>query len=249
MADIYDTNSANKQQNQNWVQRNSDWLTPIATTAAQLGYNIYANKQAQNYNAQQAEIQRQYETKMANTAYQRQQADLAAAGLNPHLAGGQGGADTTAGAAASSSGMNPMDLSGLNAYSLQTALTHAQLSNLEADTAMKNKQSGKTKKETEYIENKMGLETALNEIQVKLGQAQTKTEKIKAQQEQQLLINQMIQNYYEFMTGQKMSSSAMDSIAGAIKMRIANKGNFESADTLYQMIKAEIDQYNKGHKK
>lgn len=72
--------------------------------------NIYAQVKtderqadAQEFNASQAEIQRDYQTKMANSAWQRGMTDMKAAGLNPILAYQKGPASSPTGAAASTS--------------------------------------------------------------------------------------------------------------------------------------------------
>lgn len=56
------------------------------------------------YNAEQAQIQRNWQEYMSNTSYQRAVKDMEAAGLNPALAFQNGGASTPSGYSASTGG-------------------------------------------------------------------------------------------------------------------------------------------------
>lgn len=70
-------------------------------TAAEL---TGAEREQNAFNAEQAQIDRDFQAQMSNTAYQRGVADMQAAGVNPALAMSQGGASTPSGSTASGSG-------------------------------------------------------------------------------------------------------------------------------------------------
>ena len=109
----------------------------------------------QEFQSDQAQINRDFQVEMANTSFQRRVADLKAAGLSPMLAYSQGGAAVPTGSQASSAANigeasasagstarqininRESALSQINLQDSQESLNRAQAFNVDADTQIK----------------------------------------------------------------------------------------------------------------
>lgn len=156
-------------------------LTATGTAAINNYFNRQNIKEQNRFNASEAEKQRQYEAEMSNTAYQRAYEDMSKAGLNPNLAGGQGGASTPSGSAASSAGVAQFDLAGAMNANANAATIRAQIENMNADTTLKGKQSGKTEAEMESTQIDNLYKEELKKLEILTQQANN--EKVKAETE------------------------------------------------------------------
>lgn len=91
---------------------------------ATAAYNQWASEEAgRRFNAEEAQKNRDWQTEMANTAYQRAMADAKKAGINPYYVVGNAGAATGSSASASYGGGKAPNYAGGNGYGKQTADT------------------------------------------------------------------------------------------------------------------------------
>lgn len=106
-----------------------DSLTPGVGALASGVLGFFSGQDRNSAQMAQAQSQMDFQERMSSTAYQRAVADIKAAGLNPALAYGQGGASSPAGAMAQIE--NP------TAQAVQSAMASAQVANIQADTVNK----------------------------------------------------------------------------------------------------------------
>jgi len=129
----------------------------LAGSAISGGLGYFGTQQTNAANAQQAQLNRDFQAGQTGTAYQRAVADMKAAGLSPMLAYSQGGASSGSGATA----VMQDKLSALSSGAKQGLMLKQQLDAQRLDNANRVATIGKTEQDT-----KTGLanENAANEL-------------------------------------------------------------------------------------
>lgn len=97
----------NQSQNFQNNVNNANWEHAQAASLKQWQRSLVMNETNQDFAREMTGRQENYQTQMANTAYQRAMADMKAAGLNPMLAYQQGGNPAPSGSMAMTSGQAP----------------------------------------------------------------------------------------------------------------------------------------------
>ncbi len=106
-----------------------------------------ADKESNAFSAEQAEINRDWQEEMSNTAYQRAVDDMRSAGLNPALLFGHGTQASSPGGSFGSSsrgatGLSLSELLALSKIRSEIKLLDAQASKVESDSELTRKQIG-----------------------------------------------------------------------------------------------------------
>lgn len=127
--------------------------------ASAIQQSVNANNQ---WSAEQAQKQMDFQREMSNTAHQREIADLKAAGLNPVLSAKLGGASTPSGAMASGDTSGTSALIDLLQMAMSTANSASVAAARSAGSGAGNSGSAKSESETPVISNDTLKDVARN---------------------------------------------------------------------------------------
>lgn len=231
-TEMYGNTTAYNEEKENNTNYVKDLLAPLLTGTATAYINNYYNRRYQNeqneFNAEQARLNREWEEHMANTAHQREMADLLATGLNPvNTTTGGGGAATPGGSAASGATPPYMDANSIGNTALSLAETmkainenkyiskekKAQIANTVADTSLKSAQKSNTQENTNLIKEQAKQISIDNMTRDDLNKIEIILKSNESEKAKQEAISKALQNAYNKATGTTADQSTVERVA------------------------------------
>lgn len=192
-----------------------------------------AEREANAFSAQQAQLARDYETQMSNTSYQRGVADMQAAGVNPALMYGQGAAGASTPSSPSPSSVNPADSEGpmgilnliMSLKTWQQDIKHKSLENDLLESEIKNKD-----KDTEVKSN------TINQIQQNIEESKSRVDN-----------NTVMYKVYEHQADylKKQTDRYDEVVDSQIAMNMAKAGLDEKQQSVAEATYKRITEENK----
>lgn len=201
--------------------------------------------QSTDFNAQQAQLNRDFQAQMSGTAYQRATADMKAAGLNPMLAYSQGGASSPVGSTATAvtpeyksplSTISPAALS--SAFTLaQKAKTDEETKNVASDTALKEAQRKETEARTPTYE--VNIKATQANIEATMAQIERTAQDIRTSQATARNLDQQTKNLAALMP---QIHATVDQLRSLTKLNDAQRAQLKKQGNLTD---AEVDNIQK----
>lgn len=200
---------------------------------------------AQTFNAQQAQMQRDWSERMSSTQYQRVVKDMQAAGLNPMLAYHQGGAGTPAGASASSGGAIARGGSAQMQAGMQSA----------SQIAVNDALIEKTQAEAEEIRARtqtypVNIERMQQEILESIERIETLRQQVRTGASSAAHMDQQVRNLQETLPQIRASTRQLDALAKlneaqAIERLTASGVNEAQAKEILQRVKQNLPELDR----